>query len=179
MDWFLWLQNRAPFLPSSLGGLKNEPPLFYYRYWRWRANYLKTRDVSLLKKTEHGVTRHVWLCCKQRDTDLFVSKNRFWLKKDFFEGARCKIESFDVSTDSKGVCFTIIRKVCVSHFIAKHMSDRVKQRTWSKTCKFWITRDESSSTIVSSGEGKRTERFPEKSSGYRDSLKSEVRLPRD
>jgi hypothetical protein len=32
---------------------------------------------------------------------------------------------------------------------------------------------------VSSVEGKRTERFSEKSSRYRDSLKSEVRLPRD
>jgi hypothetical protein len=32
---------------------------------------------------------------------------------------------------------------------------------------------------VSSAEGKRTERFSEKSSRYRDSLKSEVRLPRD
>jgi hypothetical protein len=31
----------------------------------------------------------------------------------------------------------------------------------------------------SSAEGKRTERFSEKSSRYRDSLKSEVRLPRD
>jgi hypothetical protein len=32
---------------------------------------------------------------------------------------------------------------------------------------------------VSSAEGKRTERFSEKSSRYKDSLKSEVRLPRD
>ncbi len=40
-------------------------------------------------------------------------------------------------------------------------------------------RDESSSGIVSSAEGKRTERFSEKSSRYRESLKSEVRLPRD
>jgi hypothetical protein len=37
----------------------------------------------------------------------------------------------------------------------------------------------SSSAIVSSAEGKRTERFPEKSPRYRDSLKSQVRLPRD
>jgi hypothetical protein len=34
-------------------------------------------------------------------------------------------------------------------------------------------------TVEPSAEGKRTERFPEKSSRYRDSLKSEVRLPRD
>ena len=37
------------------------------------------------------------------------------------------------------------------------MSDRVKQRVRSKTYKFWITLDESSSAIVSSVEGKRTE----------------------
>jgi hypothetical protein len=50
------------------------------------------------------------------------------------------------------------------------VSDRVKQRERSKTYKFWITRDESSSTIVSSVEGKRTERFSEKSSRYREIL---------
>ena len=37
------------------------------------------------------------------------------------------------------------------------VSDRVKQRVRSKTYKFWITHDESSSAIVSSTEGKRTE----------------------
>jgi hypothetical protein len=35
------------------------------------------------------------------------------------------------------------------------VSDRVKQRARSKTYKFWITRDESSSAIVSSAEGKK------------------------
>jgi hypothetical protein len=35
------------------------------------------------------------------------------------------------------------------------------------------------SVAVSSAEGKKTGRFPEKSPRYRDSLKSEVRLPRD
>jgi IS1 family transposase len=46
------------------------------------------------------------------------------------------------------------------------VSDRVKQRERSKTCKFWITRDESSSTIVSSVEGKRTDESNEQLLGW-------------
>jgi hypothetical protein len=46
---------------------KVETPLFYCRYWRWRANYLHylknvTDDVTPLKRTEHDVTRHWGLC---------------------------------------------------------------------------------------------------------------------
>ncbi len=41
---------------------------------------------------------------------------------------------------------------CVFH---DKVSDRFKQRAWSKTCKFWITRVEYSSAIVSSAEGKK------------------------
>ncbi len=48
------------------------------------------------------------------------------------------------------------------------VSDRVKQRGAVQNYKFWITRDESSSAIVSSAEGKRTELFSEKSSRCRD-----------
>jgi hypothetical protein len=47
------------------------------------------------------------------------------------------------------------------------------------TVQNWITHDEFSSPIVSNPEGKRTERFSENSSRNRDSLKPEVRLPRD
>ena len=50
------------------------------------------------------------------------------------------------------------------------------QKTWLRNS---LTRDEFSSAIVSTAEGKRTERFSENSSRNRDSLKSEVRLPRD
>jgi hypothetical protein len=82
-----------------------------------------------------------------------LKENRF---SAFFEGARLKIESFDVITDSKDVCFTI-----------KCLTESNKE-CGPKLTSFWITRDESSSTIVSSAEGKRTERFSEKSSRYRD-----------
>jgi hypothetical protein len=34
-------------------------------------------------------------------------KNRFSIEKGLFEGARLKIESFEVITDSKDMCFTI------------------------------------------------------------------------
>ncbi len=104
---------------------------------------------------------------KVRKQTKFTSEN-FGLKKDFFEGARSKIESFDIISDSKGMSFRTL--------YCNKVSDRVKQRVWSETYQFRITRDESSSAIVSSTEGKRTERFPEKSSRYGDSLKSEVRL---
>ncbi len=69
--------------------------------------------------------------------------------------------------------------------------DRRADRRWRRLSNDWgfmrldarrcarMARDESSSAIVSSAEGKRTERFSEKSSRYRDSLRSEVRLPRD
>jgi hypothetical protein len=53
-----------------------------------------------------------------------------------------------------------------------HRLTRQKRRSRAPTCGGWAG--------VSSAEGKkRTERFAEKSSRYRNSLKSEVRLPRD
>ncbi len=53
-------------------------------------------------------------------------------------------------------------------------------RTWQWwTCALLETPWFAVVSRLSSAEGKRTERFPEKSSRYRDSLKSEVRLPRD
>ena len=48
---------------------------------------------------------------------------------------------------------------------------RQSQRSQASTNGRWVG--------VSSAEGKRTERFSQKSSRYSDSLKSEVRLPRD
>ncbi len=52
-----------------------------------------------------------------------------------------------------------------------HRVTRQRRRSRAPTSGGW--------TGVSSVEGKRTERFSENSSRYRDSLKSEVRLPRD
>ncbi len=57
---------------------------------------------------------------KVRKQTNIMSEN-FGLKKAFFEGARSKIESFDVITYS------------LRYVFRNKVSDRVKQRVWSET----------------------------------------------
>jgi hypothetical protein len=94
----LWLLSWGNRWPSSWSPT-SDPPDSSSCDTSWRCSGVADTDVTLLLLLPNTIK-------KARKQTKFMSEN-FGLKKTFFEGARSKIELFDVSTDSKGMCFAI------------------------------------------------------------------------